>query len=156
MTKEPKGWTLEDVVQRRENNYRMQLDQKAVSFTIIENDTQKICGFTGINQIGKFLYLQLLMSLDFSNKNAKCGIIIHHPFWRQGLSTECHLLVLEYGFTQLGLHKISCNTLVENKPMRSFYERYGIQLESINKEQVLMLGEYRDSTTYPKVSTIIW
>ena len=84
---------------------------------------------------------------SYDNK-AEFGIIIHHPYWGNGYSTEAHLLGLELGFETLKFHRIEFVTGEKNKPMRSFFENFGIKLEGIMRESNLQLGEYTSNCLY--------
>lgn len=64
------------------------------------------------------------------------------------MAAECHFLVLEYAFEKLGLHRVEFGTFTENVRMRSFFEKVGIQLESIKKEYFFEDGQFKDDAVY--------
>jgi ribosomal-protein-alanine N-acetyltransferase len=82
------------------------------------------------------------------NNSAEYGIIIHHPYWGNGYSTEAHLMGLELGFETLKFHRVEFVTQTENKPMRSFFEKFGIHCEGVRREANLQNGVYKDDCTY--------
>ena len=70
-------------------------------------------------------------------KEASFGIIVHHPWWRQGLATEVFLYLLEYGFSQLKLEHIYFKTAFDNTRMQSFFDRFAIPFNHISRHDVI-------------------
>lgn len=83
--------------------------------------------------------------VDHSNHSAEYGIFIGEPDARgKGFGTETARLFTEFGFQQLGLHRISLRLLAENLPARRSYEKAGFVLEGTFRDMVLLDGRYRD------------
>ena len=57
------------------------------------------------------------------------GYIIHHPYWRTGLATECALACLEYGVRQLGLRRVVANMPHDHVGSIRVAEKLGMTLE---------------------------
>lgn len=130
------GWTIDQVREREEMWKEGQRKGKSLSFLVNVKPSGQIAGTCGFKHI------------DFIHKNAEFGLVIHHPFWGQGVAAECHLLALEYAIVKLELHRIRFETFVTNVRMRQFYENIGIQLESIAKEGLLADGQFIDNAVY--------
>lgn len=83
--------------------------------------------------------------VDHGNHSAEYGIFIGEPDARgKGFGTETARLFTEFGFRQLGLHRISLRLLAENLPARRSYEKAGFVLEGTFRDMVLLDGRYRD------------
>lgn len=83
--------------------------------------------------------------VDNGNHSAEYGIFIGEPDARgKGFGTETARLFTEFGFRQLGLHRISLRLLAENLPARRSYEKAGFVLEGTFRDMVLLDGRYRD------------
>lgn len=63
------------------------------------------------------------------------GIIVHPRLWGQAYAAEAHLAVLDYSFTELGLHRIEFMTdSSDGNPMRLFFDKFGIKCEGIRRD----------------------
>ena len=83
--------------------------------------------------------------VDPVNHSAEYGIFIGEEDARnKGLGTETARLFTEFGFAQLGLHRISLRLLAENEPARRSYENAGFAVEGVFRDMVLLDGRYRD------------
>ena len=83
--------------------------------------------------------------VDPVNHSAEYGIFIGEEGARgQGFGTETARLFTDFGFAQLGLHRISLRLLAENEPARRSYENAGFAVEGVFRDMVLLDGRYRD------------
>ena len=83
--------------------------------------------------------------VDPVNHSAEYGIFIGEEDARdKGFGTETARLFTEFGFAQLGLHRISLRLLAENEPARRSYENAGFAVEGVFRDMVLLDGRYRD------------
>ncbi|HYJ12183.1 MAG TPA: GNAT family protein, partial [Thermomicrobiales bacterium] len=86
------------------------------SFAIRDGKTRAVVGSTSIQNI------------DWRNGTGVFGIMIGDPAARgRGLGTETAKLMLDYGFTVLGLHVISLTVAEFNVAGRRAYERAGFR-----------------------------
>lgn len=91
--------------------------------------------------------------VDAQNHSAEYGIFIGEEDARgKGYGTETARLFTEFGFTQLGLHRISLRLLAENLPARRSYEKAGFREEGIFHDMVLLDGSYRDIVFMAKLA----
>ena len=120
MAKVPKGWTLEEIQERRMQRTEKQVNNAALNFHIYDKKNAFVgcCGFNNVN---------------FMKKEADFGIILHHTYWKKKFATEAHYLVLLYGFNELDLQTVIFNTAEDNTPMQSFYNKFHIQFQKMDK-----------------------
>mmetsp|Transcript_14061 Transcript_14061/g.19566 ORF Transcript_14061/g.19566 Transcript_14061/m.19566 type:complete len:204 (-) Transcript_14061:199-810(-) len=132
----PEGWTDQKVKSRREMHRKGYDDGSGLTFYIIHNETKALLGTVG------------LMFINMQSRNAEAGIVVDRRYWRQGVATEAHLMLLTIAFESLGMHRICFQTLVENTPMRKFFEKAGLTMESIQRERVWFSDQWHDGATY--------
>lgn len=130
------GWPIEKIRERCESRRDGQKKQQAVDFIIHDIKTHEVLGGCGTPH------------LDLVNKNAEFGIILHHPYWGSGIAIECALLVGEYLFEKLGLHRVEFGTLATNARVRTLCDKFNIQMEGIKKDSFFEGGQFMDSSTY--------
>ncbi|WP_300366727.1 GNAT family N-acetyltransferase [uncultured Subdoligranulum sp.] len=91
--------------------------------------------------------------IDPANHSAEYGIFIGEENARgKGFGTETARLFTEFGFTVLGLHRISLRLLAENLPARRSYEKAGFAEEGLFRDMVLLDGRYRDVVFMAKLA----
>ena len=73
-------------------------------------------------------------------KIAEVWYKIHPNHWRQGYATEALTKLLEFGFLNLGLHRIEAGSAIENIASIKVLEKVGMKREGI-KRKILPLGE---------------
>ncbi len=130
------GWTLEQVQKRHSDRQLKRAKQECLDFIVHDAKSDEVlgsCGFT---------------SIDLTHKNGVFGLIIHYPYWRKGVATDCHLLCLDYAFSTLGLHRVEFTTSTKNVRMRQFFAKVGIAFEAEKKKCYLESGEFKDEAVY--------
>lgn len=63
------------------------------------------------------------------NDQAEVGWILHRDYWRQGFGTEMGKRIVEFGFKELGLHRIIARCDTENHGSYRVMERIGMRRE---------------------------
>lgn len=90
-----------------------------------------------------------LQKIDAANKSAEYAIILgDKEYWGRGIAAEASKLLIEFGFKDLGLHRIWCGTSVANIPMQKLAERSGFTKEGVRREAMLKNGEFVDVIEY--------
>ncbi|MGI8552222.1 MAG: GNAT family N-acetyltransferase [Dehalococcoidia bacterium] len=90
--------------------------ERDVSFTIYELSTWRPIGNTGLH------------AADFVHRSAEFGILIGEPDARgKGYGTEAAQLMLDYGFTALGLHNIMLRVFEYNLAGLHAYRKAGFR-----------------------------
>jgi len=64
----------------------------------------------------------------FENQTGEVGFVLKSEFHRQGFMTEALKTILPYGFTQIGLNRITAFTLPSNYPTQLLLEKLGFTL----------------------------
>ncbi len=91
-------------------------DERAVGFTIYERATLRPIGNTS------------LVKIDHRHRTAEFGILIgEKDCWGQGYGTEATVLMLDYGFTALGLQNILLHVYSDNERGIRAYTRAGFR-----------------------------
>ncbi len=84
-----------------------------------------------------------LHDIDFRNGSAELGIMLgESDYWGMGLGTEATQLMLDFGFTGLGLHCIHLRALSCNARAIRCYEKVGFKRAGRLRE-VMRIGSQR-------------
>ena len=67
---------------------------------------------------------------------------------RQGFMTEALAAVIDYGFKELGLHRIAAFVAREDTPSVKLLQKYGFTFEGTMREDYLVNGVNEDSDCY--------
>src|SRR5712692_6400138 len=103
-------------------------NERDVGFVVYEKATLRPIGSTG------------LMQIDHVHRGAEFGIIIgEKECWGKGYGTETARLVLDYGFTVLGLHNIMLRAFSHNDRGLRAYRRAGFH-EFGRRREAFRLG----------------
>ena len=79
---------------------------------------------------------------------ANLGYWVAPEYQGNGYATEACELVVEYGFCDLRLHRISAVTMAPNDASRRVLERVGFVHEGTDREAAFADGEYVDDERY--------
>lgn len=99
-------------------------------WAVIHRDSNKMIGTCGFAK------------LDYENNSAEIGYVINPAFWRRGYATEAVQRVVEYGFTELNLHRLEARYIVGNEVSRRVMEKCGMVFEGIHRSSLFVKGEY--------------
>lgn len=72
----------------------------------------------------------------------------NEAFKEKGLMREALKSVLEYGFTELNLHRVQALIAAENQPSLKLLQRYGFSFEGTMREDYVVNGKNEDSECY--------
>ncbi|KAG0274574.1 hypothetical protein BGZ95_009645 [Linnemannia exigua] len=132
-TKEEKGgWTMPEVVDRREGQSKLIEKRAGSTFYIHLQETGELAGVMGANNINRV------------DRNADVGIILWKKFWSGGYGTEALYELMRGLFEDDKLHKITYETTEKNEGMRGFLENAcGIPLTYINKDELMCTATHK-------------
>jgi len=82
------------------------------------------------------------------HKAADIGYALNSDFYGHGYATEAARAVLNFGFCELGMHRIWATADVRNQPSWRVQERIGMKREGLLRQDKLIRGEWRDSYLY--------
>jgi len=105
---------------------------------------KSVCNFA-IEFEGRHIGGAGLTHIDHRNANAEVGLFIGVPeLWDRGLGRDALRTLVNYGFTQLNLHRIYLRVFAENKRAVRAYEKIGFQHEGRWREAEFRHGRYHD------------
>jgi len=90
-----------------------------------------------------------LQDIDWKNRSCTIGLgIAKKEFRCKGFGTEAVTIMMEYGFNNLGIERISANTLEQNKAAQKSLEKSGFILEGRERKAVYFAGQKWDRLSY--------
>jgi len=92
---------------------------------------------------------------DIDNKNRSCSIgigIAKIENRGKGYGSEALRFILEYGFNNAGMERITASTLELNLPMRAVFEKTGFTLEGVGRKAAYFGGKKYDMYYYGLLS----
>ncbi|MBQ8175303.1 MAG: GNAT family N-acetyltransferase [Clostridia bacterium] len=81
---------------------------------------------------------------DAAHDSAEVGYVLNPRYHNQGYATEALRAVLDFGFSQLGLHRIEARFMKDNTASRHVMEKCGMQFEGIHHHLLFIKGRYED------------
>ncbi|HTN46643.1 MAG TPA: GNAT family protein [Flavipsychrobacter sp.] len=107
------------------------------SFMLVNKETGETigdCGYHTLNKLHRRAELGYGLRLE-TNK-------------QKGYMTEALGCILDYGFTQLGLHRVEALVAKYNTPSIKLLQRYGFSFEGTMREDYVVNGKNDDSDCY--------
>lgn len=127
----PEPWTVERTVALFEA--RATGSDSTIIFTMYDRATSRPIGYT------------MLDDISFRHRSAEFAIHIgESDAHGKGYGTETARLMLDYGFSVLGLHSVYLTVAVYNLAGRRAYERAGFRESGRRRDAWLMGGRYWD------------
>jgi len=87
----------------------------------------------------------VLWQYDENNQRAEVGYILNRQYWRMGLMSETLVVMIDYAFSGLGLHRLEADTDVNNTASLALLEKLGFQREGLFRERWYVNGQRQDS-----------
>jgi RimJ/RimL family protein N-acetyltransferase len=104
---------------------------------VIEGDSAKPIGNCGLHQINS------------KNRNAIFGIVIgEKDYWSRSYGTEAARLLINYGFQQLNLHRISSYAFAFNERSIRLHRKIGFREEGRLRQATFKNGQYHDHVQF--------
>lgn len=85
-------------------------------------------------------------------RGAHIGYWIDSRVANRGITTKAVSMLTDYGFRELGLHRIEINLRPENGASKRVAEKCGYTLEGVRPKFLHIDGQWRDHLTYVKVN----
>lgn len=82
-------------------------------------------------------------SFDLAADAGELGYVLNPAYGGQGLATEAVGRLLDFGFGELGLHRIEARFMQGNDPSRRLMERVGMRFEGWSRDAIKVAGRYR-------------
>lgn len=93
---------------------------------------------------GKMIGTCGFTSFDLPNNSAEIGYVIHHAYQGMGYAVEAAKQVISFGFSTLGLSRISAVCMQENQKSLRVMQKLGMRLEGTLRSAILVKGIRRD------------
>lgn len=107
-------------------------DVGGVNLVIAERET--------LNYLGQINFL----SIDQTARRAELAIVMMAEHANKGYGQEAIRLMLDYGFSQLNLHRVFLKVYAENKRAIHVYEKLGFTIEGTLRDELFRNGKYED------------
>lgn len=89
-----------------------------------------------------------LYNLNLDHHEGELGYCFNRQYWGQGFATEASHALLEFGFNELGLHRIYATCDPVNIASRRVLEKIGMRQEGHLHEHRWAKGSWRDSLLF--------
>lgn len=106
--------------------------RQSIRWGITLHGTDKVIGTCSFHHFGS----------DF--QRAETGYELHRDLWRQGIMTEAMSVVLAYGFTELGLHRIEAIIDTVNTGSKNLLLKLGFTYEGNLRQRYFFQNEFQD------------
>jgi ribosomal-protein-alanine N-acetyltransferase len=83
-----------------------------------------------------------------AHRRGNIGYVLNPTIWGQGIGSETAALLVEFGFTTLGLHRIWGKARPANTASRRILEKAGMRFEGILRDDLFIKGQYYDMASY--------
>jgi RimJ/RimL family protein N-acetyltransferase len=94
---------------------------------------------------GKPIGIIALVHIDDVHGTAECFCVIgEKAYWGGGIGTEAHILLADWAFRDLGLHKIWACIRPENTAIIKVVEKIGFKVEGTLREEKCVAGKRVD------------
>ena len=97
---------------------------------------------------GKVIGTIGFMWLQTDNRSAEIGYSLSRAYWNQGIMSEALKVVLEFGFTKLGLNRIEAQHEFDNPASGRVMLKAGMRHEGTLRQRVYNKGRYADVELY--------
>jgi len=99
------------------------------------------------------LFGSIGLIIENEDHRAELGYWIARPWWNRGIASHAARAVIEYGFTQLGLTRITAHHMLNNPSSGRVLEKAGMQREGLLRQHVRKWGEFHDVVLYGILAT---
>lgn len=138
-------WWNDPVVQMFQTNWVRPLPEPA-NVDLIRGwsaNTGNDVGFAVELDDGALIGHVALWGID-KNASANLGVILGPPYWSAGHGTDALRVLVRYGFTELGLHRIGLEVFAYNTRAIATYRRLGFVEEGRRRELLYHKGARHD------------
>ena len=119
----------------------LEKNETGIWFAVCSADNKTFYGAGGLNNLSK------------EHKKAEIGFWLISDFWGQGIMKEAMLLICNYGFDNLELHRIEGFVESENKNCKNAMSKLDFQHEGTMKECEIKNGKFISLDIYAKTKT---
>jgi len=113
-----------------------------------EFEAETLATFAIVLREGEQLVGAISLRIDRELSKGELGYWIGAPYWNLGYASEAATAILEYGFSDLGLNRISAKHLGRNPSSGRVMEKVGMLLEGTARQDTMKWGKYEDLVSY--------
>jgi RimJ/RimL family protein N-acetyltransferase/nitroimidazol reductase NimA-like FMN-containing flavoprotein (pyridoxamine 5'-phosphate oxidase superfamily) len=122
---------IKTAIEDKQNQIR-----KTIAWTIWTKDTNDFIGEAGINlSANRFKLGEVYYNLD-------------PEYWNRGFGTEIAKTLIDFGFSDLGLHKVEAGVATDNFKSIRVLEKVGMTREGLRRKILPIRGEWKDNYHY--------
>ncbi|MBQ9112994.1 MAG: GNAT family N-acetyltransferase [Clostridia bacterium] len=96
-----------------------------------------------LTENGKMIGTAGFTKIDFPHNSAEIGYVLNPEYHGMGIGTEAAERIVEYGFSELGLHRIEARFMQGNAASLHVMEKLGMTFEGYHRDSMLVKGQYR-------------
>ena len=111
-----------------------------------EAGTQAIFAIT--ERAGGLLVGATGLVFEPAHARAELGYWIGVPYWGRGYATEAAHALLEFGFAQMGLHRIQATYITRNPASGQVMQKLGMQPEGVLRQHIRKWDVFEDMVVY--------
>ena len=99
-------------------------------------------------ETGKMIGTCGYTSFDMMNNSAEVGYVINPDFWGMGIGPEALFAAVEFGFTELDLHRSEVKVISGNTRSENAAKKCGFRFDGELRDYMLIKGKYRNIKIY--------
>ena len=115
-------------------------DVPETRFAITLRISGQLCGGIGLR-------------MESAHQHAELGYWLGVPFWGQGYATEAARAVVNYGFSNLQLHRIYASHFAGNPASGHVLRKIGMKYEGCLRGHICKWGQFHDLEYYGMIRT---
>lgn len=119
----------------------LETNETGIWWAVCSLDNKTFYGAGGLNSLSK------------EHKKAEIGFWLLPDFWGKGIMTEAMPVICNYGFDNLGLHRIEGLVESENRNCKNAMAKLDFQYEGTMRECEIKNGKYISLDIYAKVKS---
>ena len=116
------------------------------------NDSSAGAAFCVETVEGELVGHVALWGAEVRNRCATFAIVIGPEHQSRGLGTEATRLMVRYGFSELGLHRIELQVNADNTRGIAAYQRAGFEQEGVLRSKLFYGGQFHDQVIMAALS----
>ncbi len=130
--------TIDDARKLLDRFLEWQTEEPRIKFqlAITERDDDRLIGNVGIRKA------------KVEASDAEMGCELAPEYWNRGYATEATRAMLQFGFEELGLHRVWAATMAANMGARHVLDKLGMTLEGELRETTLLASGWSNSVIY--------
>ena len=100
-------------------------------WAVIDRESRRMIGTCGFTRI------------DTANDTAEIGYVLNPDFRGRGYALEAAQKVIEFAFSELGVHRIEARFMEGNQASLRVMEKLGMTFEGYHRDAIFVKGRYR-------------